>query len=223
MHEKVADHYQISSINLAKEVTERIDAGEFTWEDDFVNLHPSPFGQGIYAHSMLQFLGYEFKNFVSKGRETQQFVQPLDPFSYSRGVLVEPDPPKPIKGWEMIENWEPDNGARTRKGFVNVPMLVGEYPGKIIKFQFKGTAVGIAVASGPDAGIIEYSVDGQPWEELDLFTKWSKNLYLPWFYTLESELKNGRHTLQLRLSDKKNPLSNGNRCMLKYFYYNAGE
>lgn len=26
--------------NLAREVTEKIDYGEFNWKDDFVNLHP---------------------------------------------------------------------------------------------------------------------------------------------------------------------------------------
>ena len=31
----MAAHYGIPTINLAKEVTGRIDAGEFTWEDDF--------------------------------------------------------------------------------------------------------------------------------------------------------------------------------------------
>ena len=49
-HEKVAAHYKVVSLNLAKEVTDRIDAGEFSWAKDFKNLHPSPFGQGIYAH-----------------------------------------------------------------------------------------------------------------------------------------------------------------------------
>ena len=55
-HNKVAHHYRIPTINLAKEVTDRIDHREFTWEDDFKDLHPSPFGQGVYAHSMIQFL-----------------------------------------------------------------------------------------------------------------------------------------------------------------------
>ncbi|TNF46156.1 MAG: SGNH/GDSL hydrolase family protein, partial [Bacteroidetes bacterium] len=56
LHEKVAQHYNISTINLAKEVTERIDAGEFDWENDFKDLHPSPFGQNIYYQSMMKFL-----------------------------------------------------------------------------------------------------------------------------------------------------------------------
>ena len=51
-HEKVAAHYRVSSINLAKEVTDRINAGEFSWKDDFKDLHPSPFGQIIYYHSI---------------------------------------------------------------------------------------------------------------------------------------------------------------------------
>ncbi|MCB0685326.1 MAG: prolyl oligopeptidase family serine peptidase, partial [Saprospiraceae bacterium] len=52
-HEKVANHYNITSINLAKEVNDRILNGEFTWKDDFKDLHPSPFGQGIYARSIV--------------------------------------------------------------------------------------------------------------------------------------------------------------------------
>ena len=145
---------------------------------------------------------------------------PLDEYSYSNGILTEPKPPKPIKGWEFVENWKPENNIGTRSNYVNVPMLVGDYPGKIIKFQFKGNAVGIAVAAGPDAGIIEYSVDNSDWKKQDLFTEWSQNLYLPWFYTLDSGLKSKKHTLQIRITDEKNPKSTGTKCIIRYFYYN---
>lgn len=43
--------------------------------------------------------------------------------------------------------------------FVDVPMIIGDQPGKILEFRFSGNAVGLAVAAGPDAGIIEYRVD----------------------------------------------------------------
>lgn len=221
LHEKVATHYNVSTINLAKEVTERIDAGEFDWENDFMNLHPSPFGQGIYARSIIRFLEDEFsQNFPEDDGAEQQFPEPLDPFCFDNGKLVLPNPPKSAKGWVMDENWNPGNGNDTRLNYVNVPMLVGEFPTKIIKFEFRGNAVGIAVAAGPDAGIIEYSVDNQPWKKQDLFTKWSKNLYLPWYYTLESGLKNRKHMLQIRMAPEKNPESSGNKCILRYFYFN---
>jgi sialidase-1 len=123
----------------------------------------------------------------------------------------------------MVNQWTPSDGKSTRDSFVNVPMLVGEYPGKIIKFQFKGNAIGIAVAAGPDAGVIEYSIDESEWAKLDLFTLWSKDLHLPWFYTLGTELKDRKHTLQIRLTKEKNPESTGNKCVIRYFYVNGGE
>ncbi len=44
---------------------------------------------------------------------------------------------------------------RTRNDYGNVPMLVGEYACKSMKFNFCGNAVGIAVAVGPDVCIVK--------------------------------------------------------------------
>ncbi len=224
LDEAVAEHYNIPTINLAREVTGRIDAGEFDWENDFRNLHPSPFGQQIYFQSIKTFLEKEWNDdFKGKEITAMKIPQPLDPCSYSNGVLVEPNPPKPVKGWKMVENWQPADDKGTRANFVNVPMLVGSYPGEIIKFKFRGNAVGIAVAAGPDAGIIEYSIDNSLWKKQDLFTGWSSNLHLPWYYTLSAGLKNKKHILQIRLTDEKNPESTGKICRLRYFYFNRKE
>lgn len=224
LHEKVAEHYGVSSINLAKEVTERIEAGEFDWQNDFKDLHPSPFGQEIYFHSIKEFLNQTWSNISENEVVVEKVIpKPIKQYSYSRGVLIEPNPPKPIKGWELINNWEPADGASTRQNYTSVPMLVGTLPGQVIKFPFKGNAVGIAVAAGPDAGIIEYSIDNSSWQKLDLFTDWSPNLHLPWYYTLGAGLKNRRHMLQIRLTDDKNPESKGNVCRLRYFYFNSEE
>lgn len=222
LHEKVAEHYGISIINLAKEVTERIDAGEFTWETDFKDLHPSPFGQQVYAHAITSFLEKAWANSSDTEQGAEKALpEPLDKFSYDDGVLVEPNPKRKIKGWERIENWNPNDGKGTRANYIDVPMLVGEYPGKIIKFDFKGNAVGIAVAAGPDAGIIEFSIDDSEWEKQDLFTPWSTGLYLPWYYTLGSGLKEKNHILQIRLTNGKNPKSTGTKCIVRYFYFNG--
>jgi len=224
LHEKVAEHYKLPTINLAQEVTERIDAGEFDWENDFVNLHPSPFGQNIYGQSIISFLETAWqKDYVGEKDKAVELIVPLDEANYANGLLVEPNPPKKIRGWAFDKNWEPEKKARTRSNFTRVPMLVGDYPGKIIKFQFEGNAVGIAVAAGPDAGIIEYSIDNSDWEKQDLYTSWSKNLYLPWYYTLASGLKNKKHTLQIRIIEEKNKESKGNKCILRYFYVNGQE
>lgn len=222
LHERVARHYNVSSINLAKEVTKRISAGEFSWDDDFKNLHPSPFGQGIYARSIIRFLE-NAQNSNQHFENKTALPEKLDEFCFSGGKLIEPNPPNAIKGWEMVENWKPANHKNTRANYVNVPMLVGKYPAKIIKFKFKGNAVGIAVAAGYDAGIIEYSIDNTMWQPLDLFTQWSKNLYLPWYHVLGTGLSNKKHVLQLRITNRKNQDSEGNTCLIRYFFVNTNE
>ena len=221
-HDKVAVHYNIPALNLAKEVTERIGAGEFTWKDDFKNLHPSPFGQGVYAHSMITFLRDAWSGFVAEDDKISNYTSPdkLDKASYDNGELIPAKEIKLIKGWTFVENWNPKIKANTRANFSKVPMLVGTYPTKILKYKFEGNAVGVAVAAGPDAGILEYKIDGGKWQQQDLFTKHSKRYHLPWYFTLASGLKSEKHILQLRMSQEKNENSVGNSCVLRYLYVN---
>ena len=51
-HQAVASHYHLPTLNLALEVTTRINRGQFAWENDFKDLHLSPFGHQIYFNSI---------------------------------------------------------------------------------------------------------------------------------------------------------------------------
>jgi sialidase-1 len=221
-HEKVAAHYGVSTINLAKEVTERIDNGEFTWENDFKNLHPSPFGQHIYYQSMKSFLDECWSSFVAEDDKLIAYPIPakLAEACYNRGVLILAVETQPTKGWKADLNWIPTDKTGTREDFKNVPMLIAEAPGGTLKFDFEGNAIGIAVASGLDAGIIEYRIDKGNWQKQDLFTQWSSSLHLPWFYTLGYGLKEGSHRLEIRILPEKNSQSKGTACRIRYFYVN---
>jgi len=220
-HEKAADHYGVSTINLAREVTYRINAGEFTWEEDFKDLHPSPFGQMIYYHSIRSFLESSLNGKGSSNQKSKKHTMPekLDAYSYDAGKLISINLANLIHGWSIIENWHPENGS-TRAGYVDVPMLCAAEIGAELSLKFKGRAVGLAVAAGPDAGMIEYKVDDGPWEKVDLFTKWSSYLHLPWYYVLEAELAPARHIITIRIADNKNPESLGNACRIKHFFIN---
>jgi len=221
-HDRIAKHYTIPTINLAKEVTERIAAGEFTWEEDFKNLHPSPFGQGIYAHSILRFLEDAWSGNIAEEYKIRVHAVPekLDKASYAHGALIPITEDMASKGWNYIANWKPTDGMASRENYTDVPMLIGDTSGAILKFKFEGTAVGIAVAAGPDAGIIEYRIDGGPWLRQDVFTNWSGQLHVPWYYTLEAGLVPAKHVLRLRLIGENNAASKGNSCRIRYFYVN---
>ncbi|MBX2870631.1 MAG: hypothetical protein KTR30_00970 [Saprospiraceae bacterium] len=222
-HNMVADHYQIPTINLAKEVTERIDNGEFSWAADFRDLHPSPFGQKVYAHSMKAFLERAFSgsNPANKEIQTSTLPSPIDPYNYEQGSVIPARQAKFGRAWSINPNWEPSDGSRVRANFHNVPMLVGEQPGAKLRFRFKGQAIGIAVAAGFDAGMVEYRIDGGPWQKLNLFTKWSRQVHLPWYYTLAAELSNKRHLLELKIAEQKDDRSAGHACRIRYFYVNG--
>ena len=220
-HEKVAEHYQVTSINLAKEVTKRIGNGEFIWENDFKDLHPAPFGHRLYCETIREALETGWSYSSSKIEAYQIPEQPLDKFSYFKGKLIKPVPALESKTFRYIDSWIPGDSAGTRDGFVEVPVLESTQAEAKLKYNFKGTMAGIFVVSGPDAGIIEYKVDQQDWQQLDLYTQWSGRLHLPKLYVLADELTDSKHNLRIRVINQKNPESNGHACRIAFLTVNA--
>ncbi|MDC1106005.1 alpha/beta hydrolase fold domain-containing protein [Prolixibacteraceae bacterium] len=222
-HESVAKHYQIGSINLAKEVTERIDNGEFTWEDDFKNLHPSPFGQDVYFNSMKQFLESCYSGTVADDDKVSIKVIPkaLDEQSYSKGEFISIVNAKLKKGWSYDNSWSPKEGERFRKGYSNISVIKSNDSEGYMSLKFKGRAIGINVLSGPDAGIIEYSIDRAPFRTFDLFTSNSHYQHLPRYFVLDADLSGDKvHILRIRVSKDRNKNSNGTSCRIFSFFVN---
>jgi len=222
-HTLVAHHYQISTINLAKEVTERIDNEEFTWQYDFKNLHPSPFGQGVYSRSIKTFLHQAFDqgNVQKFSPELNPLPIPIDSFNYENGYLVKIDNASFSRGWTIQDNWIPQDSTGVRQNYHNVPMLTSTQPGSKLSFKFTGKAIGIAVAAGQDAGMIEYRIDKGAWTQQNLFTKWSGRLHLPWYYTLASTLEHKDHLIEIKIAQQKDPRSHGHACRIRYFFVNG--
>jgi sialidase-1 len=217
VHREVANHYGAAFINLSQEVYDRIQAGELSWKYDFKDLHPSPYGQELYYQSIRELLE---KTDLKKLPEQITLPEPMDAFSYSKAHYVELEEAVPTKGFVIDPQWEPYPKLATRPGFVKVPMLVGENVGDSFELEFTGRGVGIAVVSGPDAGILSYRIDGKKAQTLDLFTQWSKQLHLPWYLMLADTLKPGKHTVKVTIADKNNPASDGYACRIVYFLVN---
>lgn len=76
------------------------------------------------------------------------------------------------------------------------------------------------MAAGQDAGIIEFRIDKNNWQKINLFTPWSMNLHLPWYYTLASGLSTKEHKLDIRISEEKDLQSQGQACRIRYFFVN---
>lgn len=220
VHDEISKHYGLPFINLAEEVSKRIAAKEFTWEGDFKDLHPSPFGHRVYFRTMKRLLE------ISAAKKTRLKVlraslpSPLDEISYSGGEYVSVDQAKDLEGFKLEPSWQPADQAKTRKGFVGVPMLTSGEAGSSFELSFTGNAVGIAVISGPDAGIIAWSVDNEKEKTEDLYTQWSGSLHLPWYLILRDGLNSGKHTLRVKLLASHNPEATGTACRVVHFLVN---
>lgn len=214
VHEDLAKKYHLPFINLAKEITTRIDAREFTWKDDFKDLHPSPFGQQLYFNAIRQLLEEDFSAPAPKHLSSVKLPRAADPLNYENGAYGDIHEAVNKKGFSIIESWEPSDKVGTRAGFVKVPMLVSDTAHASVEYSFTGRTIGISIVSGPDAGVISYRIDGGAVQQKDLRTQWSKGLYLPWYLILGDDLAPGKHTLSLQKE------SDAAVCRVVYFLVN---
>lgn len=223
-HEKVASYYGVSDIDLAHRITDMIEAHQITWKE-FGGIHPAPPGHKLYTESIMKLLDAAWAKPLAGDAKIEPHAcpdKPLDTLSYFHGKLAGLDDAKLVEGFEHVPTWKPADRTGTRPGFVEVPMLIAEQPGAMLKFPFKGTAVGIFVAAGNDAGTVEYQIDGGDWKTQDLFTQWSKGLHIPWAYVLADELSDGPHELTLRVAKDANDKSKGHALRIVHFLVNGG-
>jgi hypothetical protein len=219
VHSDLAEYYHLPFINLALEVDKRIANGEFTWKDDFKNLHPSPFGQQLYFNTIKTYLEENQKNTNKKA--TASLPKILDKFAYTKGQYVSINAATNLNTFSINKNWKPTDGLEARPGFVNIPILESGTRNSTFDLIFKGNAVGISILSGPDAGALHYRIDNGEEKMIDLYTQWSSSLHLPWYLLLGDQLGGGEHKLSVRISEMHNPKSTGYACRIAYFLVNA--
>jgi sialidase-1 len=220
-HQLLSHYYDLPFINLGKEVRDKMNNKEFTWTDDFKDLHPAVFGQELYFATIKSLLQgcFDHQDDRITSRKTS-LPKPLDKDCFQNGRYYNIKNAGYKSGWIITDKWQPGDGLPTREGFVNIPVLSSGTPGAELSLPFKGSAVGIAIVSGSDAGIISYAIDNGAFKNIDLYTQWSGMLHLPWYILLGSDLKKSNHILKIRVSEQKNKSSKGNACRIVNFLVN---
>ena len=128
----------------------------------------------------------------------------MDQFAYDNGRFISIDQAKYKKGWELDESWEPENNERVRRGYTKIPLLVANGEKGWLKLEFQGSAIGVVAMSGPDAGTVEYSIDGGEYLLFDQYTSNSYYQHLPRYFVLDAELDPlKKHTIKIRMAEKR--------------------
>ena len=216
-HERVASHYGINSVNLAMEVAVRIDDGSLTWKA-YGGTHPKMPGNRLAADLNIECLRAAFN--LANGADSSRLPKLLDPSSYIDGRLVENQTVQTGAGWRHITpDWNSLPG-KSRERYEKERLLCCTTPGSEVTLRFEGNTIGAFVLAGPDAGIIETSIDGETFRSIDLYHRFSKGLHYPRTVILGSDLEPGEHKLVLRLSESSNSESTGHAARILNFVVN---
>jgi lysophospholipase L1-like esterase len=222
-HTEVAERYHVSTINLAKAVTSRISAGEFDWKK-FGGVHPAPFGNRIAADMIAELFAVQWAT-PPKGASQEHPLPepPLDAKSYSKGRFVNFSELKLDEPWKVrVPDWKSLSGGK-RPRFSAEALLDADQVGAEMTFPFEGTAVGAYVLAGPDAGMLEVSVDGGELRKVNLFHDHSRGLHYPRTVMFADTLSEGAHVVKLKISDEKDQRSSGHAFRALRFVVNDGK
>jgi len=219
-HKQVAERYEISTIDLAKEIQEEIDSRAITWEE-FGGVHPAPRGNRICADMIAAVLDRAWKEPTVKECVAHTMPEPLDKFSYANagfrgfdaietnvGAINDATPPQEGGFRLYTPDWSKIPGG-FRQTFADKPFLCAEKPGAEISFEFEGNALGLFVLAGPDAGVVESQIDGVDAGKVNAYHSYSAGLHYPRAIMIADALKSGKHRATIRLSDDKDERSSG--------------
>jgi acetyl esterase/lipase len=220
-HERVATHYGVSSIDLAREVAERITEGSLTWEQ-YGGTHPKDPGNRIAADLIVDLLETAWSDPIANQPRSQSHrsARMIDPSSYARGKWLTPGAANRTAGWVVHQpDWANLPGAK-RDRYVDSQLLCSDEIGSECLVKFNGTGIGLFVLAGPDAGVIAFSIDGGETRELDLYHRFSKGLHYPRTVMLDADLKPGNHRIEFRVAQTKNKASQGHAVRILKFAVN---
>ncbi len=201
-HAKVAKHYGVSVVHLGMELADQIKAKSFSWEM-FGGVHPGELGNRLCANMIerLMDINWNDETIATKMRP-YKMPKPLDEKSYYRGHFLDNSKIKRTDGVTYkMPNWEAIEGE-LRDTFTGIKMICMDKPGTELKVKFNGSAIGAYVLAGPDAGIVEASIDGTPAGNHNLFHRCSSGLHYPRTILFASDLDEGKHILTLRVSEE---------------------
>ncbi|MGZ0168345.1 MAG: SGNH/GDSL hydrolase family protein [Planctomycetales bacterium] len=221
-HTEVLEHYDVSTIHLAREAADRITAGTLTWKE-YGGTHPKPPGNRIGADMIVRLLDDAWSKPLAKNAKPIAHPTPkdhLDEDSYSNGRFQSLDTASTDGGWKVHKpEWKNIPGGK-RARFTSIPLLCATEPGSETTVKFTGKAVGAFVVAGPDAGIVEASIDGGDFKKVDLFHRFSRGLHYPRTVMFAADLDDGDHLLRLRISAAANKDSKGHAARIIQFAVN---
>lgn len=217
-HESVAKHYKLASVNVGAALA----AGAQDWPT-YGGTHPKPAGYRLVSDMAISILETAWRTPLPEDAKPtpHHAPSPIDPGSYSKGRFFVPT------NVTKSGNWATGKGTRDllptgsiRSRFRDADLLVGTGAGTSISFPFTGGAIGAYVLAGPDAALLETSIDGSAFQATDLYHKHSRGLNYPRTVLFASDLQPGEHHITIRIAERPDQQRGGTRAAILHFVVN---
>ncbi len=201
-HEAVAEHYGIPSVNFGWRSAQELLAGRWAWADfSKDSVHPTDAGYRLYADLVIEGL----KTWPRQAAVAPHpLPDPLSATNWERARLV------PLAECALSDGrraLEPE--ILKRHGDRYPGIRLADQPGQWVRLRFRGRDVGLYDIIGPDSGQIEVILDARPLGKL--IPRWDRHCtyYRAAQGMIARDLPEGEHTIELRISDQKQPESQG--------------
>jgi lysophospholipase L1-like esterase len=199
MHEKVAAHYGLPSINLSFDVKHKLDSGAMRWADFSTDsCHPTEAGYAVYGQTMRDAM----KQLLRQGPQSPT-VKTLTPSPWERCDLRTITAADATDGWE----YEPRENVGGWQNFDGV--LKSDTSGAELRLKFTGTRLGLYYSLGPETGDLEYSIDGGAFQTKVVWDAHAASFWRPSSCMLANDLPPGEHEVTLRVAASKHADSKG--------------
>ena len=199
--ERLAEHYSISSVDMASTAYDQVKRGVLPynmWLPD--GTHPQHLGSYIYASLVTQFFDEELAREDSVSiKKCGEMPTPLNKMHWQNISAIDFDEVKTNGSWFVErEVFVPWFGER----------LVSYAPGDSLSFEFFGRALAIVFNYGKASAKIEYSIDGGEWQEYNYQRVWwVPDANFSNAVKFADDLELSRHTFELRIDH-----GNSNGC-----------
>ncbi|MFF2909010.1 SGNH/GDSL hydrolase family protein [Paenibacillus sp. NPDC057934] len=208
VHEEVAAHYHLPSVNFAARVYEQTQTGEMEWTDLAPDgYHPNDDGHALYAFFLREFLD---RALVPDGTELKRgdvrTMSPLEVKNYEYGNLLDFRAGTHTDGFELRELSPGDPLMNWRFGTEH---LYTDSLEDAYTFTVTGQSVGLLLLYGPDSGIFEYSVNGSPFTSVNLFDEWCPLAHRPILAMFPLQEQRGKLQVTVRITGTKDEASKG--------------
>lgn len=198
-HAEVAKHYGAALADVGTALAASAKTGGLSWKE-YRDCHPSPAGCDFGAEVVMKAIAGVFDPL--REPQAKPLPAPLDAGAYAKAGFLPFAAVKTGSGWRVSRpDWDRVPGAK-RGYFLQGEILWSETAGAVCEFTFRGRALGAFVTAGPDAGDLEYSIDGGEFRKAALRAAYG-SLHYPYVHLLADDLKRGEHAVKFRVAEAK--------------------